>query len=160
MTRPVAQAEIDIDAPIDLVWQVMLDLASYPLWNPFIVQVDTRPGPLRVGQPLLLHVRWSSGRRIVSPETLALLDPPAPVGATRHATLTYRYDGWPHALYLVRGARVQALEQAGGPTRYRTREEFTGLLSGLLPLGEVQDGFLRHARALRLRAEQLAHAPR
>jgi hypothetical protein len=88
------------------------------------------------------------------------LDPPAIAadGALR-AHLEYRALGPLHALYLVRGARPQQLEQlAGGRTRYRTHERLYGLLAWAVPMRQVQDGFERHAQALRRRCESPAPA--
>jgi len=42
-------ASTNIDAPIDVVWAVMLDIASYGEWNPFVVRTGVehhRPHPL------------------------------------------------------------------------------------------------------------------
>lgn len=34
------RAPIDIDAPLDVVWQAMLDTEAYGEWNPFVVRAD------------------------------------------------------------------------------------------------------------------------
>jgi hypothetical protein len=39
----IAKAETLINAPIDLVWSINLDLAAYKDWNPFIVSVTNTP---------------------------------------------------------------------------------------------------------------------
>ena len=151
-----AEAEVDIDAPIERVWGVMLDVAQYPAWNPFIVRVDAA-APVVVGTRLELHVRWGNGGGVVSPEQVTRIEPPAAAGAPlREALLEYRFIGLPSTLGLVRGARIQALaERAGGGTRYRTHESFRGLLTAFVPIARVRDGFARHARALKERAESL-----
>jgi hypothetical protein len=154
---PTAEATIDIAAPIDLTWQIMLDLGAYGAWNPFIFRVDGAPAAPRVGAELTLQVRWSDGGTTSSRERITVLDPPRPGDGRRVARLEYQFRGALHALHLVRGSRLQALEQSpGGPTRYRTFEEFRGLLKGSVPLAKVRDGFDRHARALKQRAESLA----
>lgn len=33
------QAEIEIDAPPERVWDVLLDFAAYPEWNPFVLSL-------------------------------------------------------------------------------------------------------------------------
>ena len=73
----------------------------------------------------------------------------------RRATLAYVYEGLPAKLGLVRGTRHQRLSQApGGPTRYETVEEFSGPLVPLAGPKRVEDGFRRHAEALKARCEQ------
>lgn len=148
MPRPFAEATIDIDAPRQRVWDIMLDFPRYHEWNPFIVRAElpSPPGTPRIGAPLRLRVRWHDGAEVSSAERFTELTPP-----TR---LVYRFTGWLHTLGLVRAARVQQLDELGPDrTRYTTREEFSGLLTGALPLARIRDGFDRHARALKARAE-------
>lgn len=151
-------AAVDIDAPLDTVWAVMTDTDRYPEWNPFVVSVET-DGPPQVGTPIKLHVEFSSGKQVVSPERITVLEPPYDDDGTRRATLAYVFEGWPAKLGLVRGTRWQRLSQEpGGVTRYETVEEFSGPLVPLAGPGRVEDGFRRHAAALRQRAEELSRA--
>lgn len=149
-------ASIDIDAPLDLVWSIMIDTESYAEWNPFVVRADCAEP--RVGEPIVLHVRWRNGKGTRSPERISMLEPPVTdaEGVTR-ATLAYVFEGWPAKLGLIRGTRFQRLTQApGGPTTYDTVEEFTGPMVKQAGPGRVAEGFRRHAEALRQRAESLA----
>ncbi|GAB2971065.1 SRPBCC domain-containing protein [Nocardioides montaniterrae] len=150
-------ARVEIDAPIEVVWRVMLDTATYAEWNPFVVRAETAQPPA-VGNPITLHVRWANGRGATSPERITALDAPAPDGSGAvSALMSYVYEGWPSRLGLVRGVRHQRLTQrGGGPTTYDTVEEFSGPLVPLAGPGRVADGFRRHAEALKLRAESLA----
>ncbi|MGA8256886.1 MAG: SRPBCC domain-containing protein [Nocardioides sp.] len=150
-------ARVVIDAPIDLVWSVMLDTDAYGEWNPFVVRVETATPPA-VGNPIVLHVEWGNGRGARSPERITALDAPALTGDTRSATMSYVYEGLPARLGLVRGVRHQRLTQvADGATTYDTVEEFSGPLVALAGPGRVADGFRRHAEALKQRAESLHH---
>jgi hypothetical protein len=147
------RASVDIDAPIERVWAVMLDTAAYADWNPFVVRADC-PTPAKVGDAITLHVRWANGRGTTSPERITVVEPPREDGGARRATLAYVYEGLPAKLGLVRGTRFQRLSQApGGPTRYETVEEFSGPLVPLAGPRRVEDGFRRHAEALRVRCE-------
>jgi uncharacterized protein YndB with AHSA1/START domain len=144
----LAEADVVIDAPADVIWRVMLDLDGYPRWNPFIVRVD-RPGgrPARVGDAITLHVRFGNGQRVASRERITRIEPPA--------VLEYRFDGWMHRVGLIRGRRLQRLERVDdGATRYHTEERFRGALSSVVVRG-VQDGFRRHAEALKRYVEAL-----
>ncbi|WP_067442061.1 SRPBCC domain-containing protein [Nocardioides jensenii] len=150
------EASVEIDAPLDVVWRVMLDTASYPEWNPFVVRADCAEP--RVGQPIVLHVRWANGKGTRSPERISVLEPPRTdrEGTTR-ATLAYVFEGWPAKLGLVKGTRLQRLTQRpGGPTTYDTVEQFTGPMVKYAGPGRVADGFRRHAQGLKERAESLA----
>lgn len=146
-------AAVEIDAPIERVWAVMLDTASYAEWNPFVVRAECAFPPA-VGDPIVLHVRWGNGRGTTSPERISAVDAPHDEGGVRRATLAYVYEGLPAKLGLVRGTRYQRLTQpAGGPTRYDTVEEFSGPLVPLAGPKRVEDGFRRHAEALKARCE-------
>jgi hypothetical protein len=151
---PSARAQARIDAPIDLVWQVMIDTDRYGEWNPFIVRVDRLDArPPQVGDDLRLHVEWSGGGTVRTVERITALDPPRD-GA---ALLEYDFRGPVAALRLVRGRRRQELsELPGGKTLYLTAETLRGVLSFAAPIRKVQDGFERHAESLKRRAESLA----
>ncbi|HWH28138.1 MAG TPA: SRPBCC domain-containing protein [Mycobacteriales bacterium] len=150
-----AHTEVRIDAPIDVVWQVMLDTDAYGEWNPFIVKVDRLGGRApEVGDDLRLHVRWKSGGRVTTVERITALDPPR----DGSALLEYDFLGPFATLRMVRGRRRQELTAEGDATRYVTGETLRGWLSWAAPIGRVQDGFERHATALKQRAEQLHRA--
>jgi len=150
-------ASVEIDAPAELVWQVMLGTDEYAAWNPFVVAAQT-PQPPQVGNPIVLHVVWRDGSRTRSPERISALVPPmAGPDGTVTARMSYVYEGWPAKLGLVRGTRHQRLTQRpGGLTTYATVEEFSGPLVRWAGLRRVEDGFRRHAEALKARAEALA----
>jgi len=157
MANPSASAEID--APLDLVWDVMLDTPAYGQWNPFLFRLECPPSP-DVGDAIVLHVRWADGSTTRSPERITVVERPAtdPDGV-RRATLAYVYEGIPAKLGLVRGTRYQRLTQApDGPTTYATVEVFSGPLVRFAGPGRVAEGFARHAAGLRARAEELARA--
>lgn len=146
-------ASVDIDAPLDAVWAVMLDTAAYGEWNPFVFRAECARAA--VGEPIVLHVRWANGRTTRSPERISAVDAPRDVDGVRRATLAYVYEGMPARLGLVRGTRYQRLSQEpAGPTRYETVEEFSGPLVALAGPRRVAEGFHRHAQALRRRCEQ------
>lgn len=145
-------ASVEIAAPIDVVWSVMLEASSYAEWNPFVEGVEV-PDPPSVGDPIVLHVRWTNGSTSRSPERITEVTPPAD-GA---ACLAYAYQGVPSKLGLVRSVRYQRLTALdAGHTRYDTVGEFTGPLARFAGPGRIADGFRRHAEGLKARAESLA----
>jgi hypothetical protein len=149
-------AEVSIDAPLLLVWRVMLDTSAYGEWNPFVYQVDCDQAPA-VGVPVVLHVRWANGRSTKSPERITHLEPPLTEEGVGTARLSYAYEGLPHRLGLVHSIRHQWLFQEGdGPTVYRTEQELTGPMVRFAGPARITDGFERHADGLKLRAESLA----
>lgn len=151
-------AEVVIEAPLPVVWEVVLDTASYAEWNPFVERVDLAVPPA-VGVAVRLHVRWADGSTARSRERIGALEQPHPEGpdGTTTALLSYGYEGWPARLGLVRSVRHQRLTQfLDGPTTYLTDGLFHGPLLALAGPARIQDGFERHAAALKARAEQLA----
>ncbi len=148
-----AQAEALIDAPIDKVWHVIMDLKNYPDWNPFTIEVVCPRGPT-VGAPIDLHVRWADGKGLISKERISRIEPPSPGDGLKRACYGYQFGTILSTLNLVRSNRLQLLEErSGGKTFYRTTIQMTGLLSGLTPLAKVQDGFDRQTAALKKRCE-------
>src|SRR5689334_18922994 len=149
------RARVEIDAPLDAVWAVMMDIESYGEWNPFCFKAEC-PSPPKAGDPIKLHVRWANGRTQTSPERISVVTPPYDDAGTTRALLAYDYEGLPSKLGLVKGRRLQELSQVpGGPTVYETVELFSGPLVPLAGPGRVAEGFQRHADALKARVESL-----
>ena len=155
IARP--SASVTIDAPLEVVWQVMLDTERYAEWNPFVERAVT-PTPPAVGNPIVLHVRWASGRTTRSPERITGIEPPSTAAdGAATALLTYVYEGLPGRLRLLSATRHQRLTQRPGePTTYDTVEEFSGPLVRLAGPGRVAEGFRRHAAGLKRQAEKVA----
>ncbi len=128
----------------------MLNAADYPKWNPFVFKVETQEDLSKPGSRMKLYVKWLDGKHATSNEIIDEVSAPlADANGVKRAHWSYRFTGPLHSLGLVHAIRFQWLEQQpGGLTTYRTREEFTGLLRGFIPLAKVQEGFERHAKAL------------
>ena len=146
---PTVRVELIIPAPRQAVWNVLVDFARYPEWNPFTVGVGTTG---RIGDPVLLDVVLG-GRRMKMHERMRVYEP-------------LRRVGW--GLRILGGVvldctRVQQLEDAGeGSTRYECHESFRGWS---VPLffrrykAPMQEGFEAAAQALSRRVVALAGEP-
>jgi hypothetical protein len=145
----ILDASSEIDAPPELVWQVVRDFASYPEWNPFIIKAAGEQLP---GARLEVTIAAPGVRAVTFKPTVLDVRPGRLIRWKGRLIMPGLFDGR-HAL------SVDPLD--GGRTRFTTHEEVTGIL---LPfLGKVmrasQDGFERMAAAVKLRAEALGAAP-
>ena len=139
----VVTAEIDIDAPIERVWQVLRDFTAYPEWNPFTPRVEST---LRVGDPIHLYVRLRSEHPSHRVEYVTLVEPPNKMC----------WDMQLGARFLLHAERCQVLTARGDQTHYVTEDRFHGLLTPLVmaSFGQaMRRGFHDCARALKQRAE-------
>lgn len=138
-----------IAAPRLAVWDVLVDFARYPEWNPFTVGVQTTG---RIGDRVLLDVILG-GRRLKMRERMRVYEPE-------------RRIGWGLSVLggvLLDCTRVQELEDVGeGSTRYVCHESFRGLGAPLILLlyrARMQAGFDANAQALGRRVTALAREP-
>jgi len=141
--------QVDIDAPAEAVWEVLLDLAGYPAWNPFIQRATGTP---TIGGQVHLRVRSSFG---------------IPLGF--RATVLSRTDerelhwiGHVAQPWLASGEHWFTLEPVGpGRVRFAQREVFRGVMPRLakrLLVREARRGFDAMNGALKVTAE--ARAPK
>jgi hypothetical protein len=139
--------QIDIDAPAELVWQILLAFDRYPEWNPFVKQISGTPVP---GGELAITVQ-PPGRSAMSFEPVVLVAQPA------------RELRWLGSVGLPRifdGEHSLALEPRGqGGVRLIHAECFRGVLLPFLWSGldtDTRSGFEQMNRALKERAEKSA----
>jgi hypothetical protein len=142
-TSDCVRAEIDIDAPIDRCWQILVDLDHYEAWNPFTPRVEST---LRVGDPIHLHVRMSGERLMHRVETV-----------TRNQPHTLGWGTKMGGGFLLSAERIQVLTAIDEDrTRYMTQDSFTGWLRPLV-LGlygkAMERGFADCAMGLKKAAE-------
>ncbi|ESK90891.1 hypothetical protein Moror_16477 [Moniliophthora roreri MCA 2997] len=160
-----------INAPIDEVWQVLLDLPKYPEWNPFArkqvvtnalfipiddqtpkeggymlitTQIPPIEGPIDANTPgNLLNTR-------ISGEKITHINTPEPYQAA--------WKFHPSADIALSAERWSVLSVFEGQTYYETREVFDGLLAPLVESTQgdgLQKGFHAQAKALKARLESM-----
>lgn len=63
--------EVEIAAPAEVVWAILADIAAYPSWNPYVLEVD---GELRPGETLRVRIAqddWAEPRVVAAELTRA-----------------------------------------------------------------------------------------
>jgi hypothetical protein len=63
--------EIDIDAPAEIVWDILSDLGQYSDWNPFIVSAA---GKVEVGERLVNRMQNPGGKAMTLKPTVTEVD--------------------------------------------------------------------------------------
>jgi uncharacterized protein YndB with AHSA1/START domain len=115
-------AEIEIGAPIEVVWQVLTGIARWPTWNPDVKSVSIA-GPAAEGTTF----RWKAGPGTIT-STVVRVDRP-------------RLIAWNGRTLGIRARHGWHLESRHGRTHVRTEESYDGLVARLLrrPLQTMLD---------------------
>lgn len=134
------RAEIEIDAPVAEVWDVLTDFEAYPDWNPFIVSAE---GQARVDAQLTNVMRDGESTTTFTPRVLV---------ADGHELRWIGRFGIPG---IVDGEHHFILEDLGdGRTRLEQGETFTGVLVPFAGSAlDVEDNFEAMNAALKDRVE-------
>ena len=66
------RSEIEIDAPVERVWQTLTDFSSFPTWNPFIRRIE---GELRLGSRLEVFIQPTGTKGMRFRPTVRRLEP-------------------------------------------------------------------------------------
>ncbi len=140
---PTIETFIDIAAPAERVWAILLDFKAYPSWNPFIITIS---GPPREGARLQVQIQ--------PPGRSAMTFRPVVVAAKRPQELV-----WLGRLFLpglLTGQHHFRIEDQGPSCRFHQSEHFSGILLAFLGtsmLNATRRGFEAMNAALKQRAE-------
>lgn len=144
----VRSLTVEIAAPAELVWSILVDLPRYPQWNPYTVKVESS---LRLGEPvnLFLPNPAKPGELLHVIEHLADFEPHRLLAWEMHASADN-----PDA------ARREQIIEATGPAtcRYHTTDQFLGATADKVMALHgpwVKQGFDAVALALKAHAETL-----
>jgi hypothetical protein len=146
MTREI-QTEIEIDAPAEVVWQILVDFGRHPEWNPFIEAISGEP---KQGSRLSLTVRPPGGRAMSFGPTVLAAEEARELRWLGRVGLPRIFDGEHRFVLEPLGAERVRLVHA---------ECFRGVLVPLLWRGletRTREGFEQMNRALKERAEGAA----
>lgn len=140
----VIDKTVEINAPAEVVWEVLTDFASYREWNPFILDCKSTLTP---GEPIDLKVKlfavpqpqreWI--KEFVPGRRFAYNMKPMPAGA-------------------LRSQRSHDLVPAGNRTQYQSYFHLDGWLMPLVRAlmgGRLERGFAGMTAGVQQRAEQL-----
>ena len=114
--RKEIHTEIGIDASPDAVWDVLVDLASYPDWNPMVRKSS---GEVRVGERLRLHYEPEGHRKWTFEPVLLVVEPGREL----------RWQGRPGVRFLFESEHIYLLKETPeGRTHLDHDMIFWGLL--------------------------------
>ena len=137
------ETAIDIAAPPSAVWDVLVDFAAYPDWNPFIRRLQ---GEARVGARLEVTVQPPGGKPMTFKPTVLAAEPARELRWLGRVLMPGLFDG-------EHGFRLEAT--AGG-CRLHHGETFGGILVPLFGkmLDDTERGFAALNAALKERVER------
>ncbi len=143
------ETSITIEASSQRVWDVLVDFARYPEWNPFITRITGEAVP---GARLTVRLQPPEARGMTFRPRVLVAAPGRELRWVGHLLVPGLFDG-EHTFVLE--------ETTGHSCRFRQAETFRGVLVGFLSkrLPEVADGFEDMNLVLKQRSEQGADEP-
>ena len=113
------ETRIEIDAPPEEVWAVLMDFPSYATWNPMVVAIAGEP---EVGSRLDIKVALKNGRRLTFRPTVVEYE----------AVRRFAWLGKVGVRGVFDGLHRFEVENGGATSTFIHSEEFRGLLPPLL----------------------------
>lgn len=134
---------IDIDAPPEIVWEMLTDLDEYATWNPFVVSAS---GTVAVGERLTNRLQPPGGKAMTFRPTVTEVEPER----------TFEWLGHLGVRGLFDGRHRFELQATPTGTHLVHREDFSGILVRLMKRSldsRTAAGFEAMNAALKARAE-------
>ncbi len=135
---------VDIDAPIEVVWDILTDLEQYPDWNPFVVSAE---GEVAVGARLRNRLQPPGGKAMTFKPTVTEVEMSRTFEWLGRLGLPGIFDG---------RHRFELEATPTGGTRLTHSEFFSGVLVRLMRKSldnQTLAGFEAMNAALKARAE-------
>lgn len=141
-THIPVRSQIDIDAPIERVYQTLITFEDYPDWNPYHIRVRGRP---ETGAALEIRVQRPDGKIIDVPGVHIMR-------IRENAELTWG-GGIPGVFYGEHVFTLRSIEH--GRTRLTHNEDFSGIFIGFadLPQDIITQGYNQMNNALKVYLE-------
>ena len=144
----VTRSEIDIDAPVEKVWNIIIDLERYPEWNTFTPRMGAKQ--IVVGDEFLLDCQMTEKQLLRDEKEVFLAYEPE---RYRVCWGTSRTKGRPG----IKSYRWQICEPVNDKrTHFINYEEFHGILAPLVNLlygKKLHRAFVGYCQDLKKRAE-------
>jgi hypothetical protein len=143
--QTITSVKVEINAPIEVVWNILTDLDKYSEWNPFVPRMEST---LVVGDPIIIHVQMNAKRKLVEKEQVSQVIP-------------YRRLAWraTYPKFFIADERIQELEPLeSGNCSYYSYETFQGLAIPFVMMAfkkDIQRGFNDVSLCLKRRAEAM-----
>ena len=139
------RTEIEIDAPVNEVWSILIDFKRHAEWNPFIREIA---GELREGAQLQINLGPPGKRAMRFKPIVQMVEPQKAFRWLGHLFFSGLFDG----------EHIFELETAGkNATRFIQREKFNGLLVKFFRKSldtDIKNGFIAMNEALKKEAEK------
>lgn len=158
MSQIQATAECEISAPIDKVWEIMVEISKFQLWNPFVIRVESNRREPIEGIMMDFTIRFPGDKNTTnSKELVTKFKPPQESNGELIAEWKYDYASFMAKIGMIKATRIQRLSQKEGePTKYFSQEVFNGWGASFVPIEKVQAGFDAQTKALKKAAERAA----
>jgi hypothetical protein len=139
------ETQIEIEAPVERVWSLLIDFPSYPRWNPFVRSIE---GNLEVGRSLKVFIQPPGTKGMRFQPTVLALTPNRELRWKGKLLLPGLFDGEHYFLLEIK---------AGGGLTFRQGETFSGIFVPLFSRsldGATKQGFVAMNEALKREAEK------
>ncbi len=139
------ETEIQIDGTTGAVWNVLMDFAAYPEWNPFVREISGTPVE---GEQLTIRLQAPGHKAMTMTPRVTIAESGHSFSWLGKLWIKGLFDGHHH--FRIR-------EQSDGSVLFTQSEDFAGLLAPVLmkTIGEeTRDGFELMNDALKRRVER------